>query len=162
MRQIPVHRLAKGQFVQGIKLLLVLKLDNWWEWCPSSHECAYRQKFDCHTTSYGFDICKPNNITVPINETDMNTYVISTAEDKKPVKAVFENENTKNLDETITGIFEKLDQNKLEQEKKECYDYYFGDADWRKNNPYKPIFTDSTKKINKYKELSGGDTEWQQ
>lgn len=117
-------------------------------------------EFDCHITSYGFDICKSNNITIPIDETNMNTYVIQTVEDKKPVKAVSENE--KNLDETIIGIFEKLDQDKLEQEKKECYDYYFGDAYWRKNNPYKPIFTDSTKKINKYKELSGGDTEWQQ
>ena len=117
-------------------------------------------EFDCHITSYGFDICKPNNITVPINETDMNTYVISTAEDEKPVKAVFENENTKNLDETIIGIFEKLDQDKLEQEKKECYDYYFGDAYWRgKNNPDKPILTE---KVNEFKELLRGDKEWQQ
>lgn len=116
-------------------------------------------ELDCHITSYGFDICKPNNITVPINETDMNTYVISTAEDKKPVKAVFENENTKNLDETIIGIFDKLDQDKLEQEKKECYDYYFGDAYWRKNNPDKPIFTE---KVNEFKESLGGDKEWQQ
>lgn len=114
-------------------------------------------EFDCHITSYGFDVCKPNNITVTTNE---STYVIPTAEDKKPVKTVFENE--KNLDETIIGIFEKLDQDKLEQEKKECYDYYFGDAYWRKNNLDKPILTNSAKKVSKYKELFEGDKEWQQ
>ena len=119
-------------------------------------------EFDCNITSYGFDIYEPNDITVPIDETNMNTYVIQTIEDKKPVKAVFENENTKNLDETIIGVFEKLDQDKLEQEKKECYDYYFGDAYWRKNNPDKPILTNSTKKVSKYKELFGGGKEWQQ
>lgn len=119
-------------------------------------------EFDCHIISYGFEVCKPNDITVQIDETNMNTYAIPIAEDKKPVKAVFENENTKNLDETTIGIFEKLDQDKLEQEKKECYDYYFGDAYWRKNNPDKPILTNSTKKVSKYKELFKGDTEWQQ
>ena len=100
-------------------------------------------EFDCHITSYGFDIYEPHNITVPINETDMNTYVIPSAEGIKPVKIVFEN----------------LDQDKLDQEKKECYDYYFGDAYWRKNNPDKPIFTE---KVNEFKESLGGDKEWQQ
>lgn len=119
-------------------------------------------EFDCHITSYGFDVCKPNDITVSIDEKDMNTYAIPIAEDNKSVKAVFENVNTKNLDETIIGIFEKLDQDKLEQEKKECYDYYFGDAYWRKNNLDKPILTNSPKKVSKYKELFGGDKEWQQ
>lgn len=111
-------------------------------------------EFDCHITSYGFDIYEPHNITVPINETDMNT-----AEGNKPVKTVFENENKKNLNENVKSIFENLDQNKLDQEKKECYDYYFGDAYWRKNNPDKPIFT---KKVNEFKESLGGDKEWQQ
>ena len=93
-------------------------------------------EFDCHITSYGFDIYEPHNITASIDETDMNT-----AEGNKPVKAVFEN----------------LDQDKLDQEKKECYDYYFDDAYWRKNNPDKPIFTE---KVNEFEELLGGDTEW--
>ena len=93
-------------------------------------------EFDCHINSYGFDIYKPHNITFPINEIDMNT-----EEGNKPVKAVFEN----------------LDQDKLDQEKEECYDYYFGDTYWRKNNPNKPIFTE---KVNEFKELLGGDTEW--
>ena len=97
------------------------------------------REFDCHiTTSYGFDVYEPYNITVPINETDMNT-----EEGNKPVKAVFEN----------------LDQDKLDQEKKECYDYYFGDTYWRKNNPDKPIFTE---KVNEFEESLGGDKEWQQ
>lgn len=95
-------------------------------------------EFDCHIISCEFDIYEPHNITVPINEIDMNT-----EEGNKPVKAVFEN----------------LDQDKLDQEKKECYDYYFGDTSWRKNNPDKPIFTE---KVNEFKELLGGDTEWQQ
>ena len=93
-------------------------------------------EFDCHIISYGFDIYEPHNITVPINEIDMNT-----EECNKPVKAVFEN----------------LDQDKLDQEKKECYDYYFSDTYWIKNNPDKPIFTE---KVNEFKELLGGDTEW--
>ena len=92
----------------------------------------------------------------------LNIDMSASAEDKKLVKAAFENENTKNLDETIIGIFEKLDQDKLEQEKKECCDYYFGDAYWRKNNLDKPILTNSTKEVSKYKELFGGDKEWQQ
>ena len=104
-------------------------------------------EFDCHITSYGFDVYEPHNITVPINETDMNT-----AEGNKPVKTVFENENVK-------SILENLDQDKLDQEKKECYDYYFGDAYWRKNNPNEPIFTE---KVNEFKESLGGDKEWQQ
>ena len=111
-------------------------------------------EFDCHITSYGFDVYKPYNITVPINETDMNT-----AECNKPVKTVFENENKKNLNESVKSIFENLDQDKLDQEKKECYDYYFGDSYWRKNNPDKPIFTE---KVNEFKESLGGDKEWQQ
>ena len=45
---------------------------------------------------------------------------------------------------------------------KECYDYYFDDAYWRKNNLDKPILTNSPKKVSKYKELFGGDKEWQQ
>ena len=106
-------------------------------------------EFDCHITSYGLDIYEPHNITTSIDEIDMNTYTIPIAEDKKSVKAVFENENTKNLDETVIGTFEKLDQDKFEQEKKECYDYYFDDAYWRKNNPDKPILTNSTKKVSK-------------
>lgn len=85
----------------------------------------------------------------------LNIDISTNAEDKKPVEVVFESENTKNLDET----FEKLDQDKLEQEKKECCDYYFGDAYWRKNNLDKPIFTE---KVNEFKELLGGDKEWQQ
>lgn len=93
-------------------------------------------EFDCHIISYEFDIYEPHNITVPINEIDMNT-----EECNKPVKAVFEN----------------LDQDKLDQEKKECYDYYFGDTYWKKNNPDKPIFTE---KVNEFEELLGGDTEW--
>lgn len=111
-------------------------------------------EFDCHITSYGFDIYEPNNITVPINETD-----IDTAEGNKPVKTVFEDENKKNLNESVKSIFENLDQDKLDKEKKECYDYYFGDAYWRKNNPDKPIFTE---KVNEFKESLGGDKEWQQ
>ena len=109
-------------------------------------------EFDCHITSYGFDLYEPHNITVPINETD-----IDTAEGNKPVKTVFDNENKKNLNENVKSIFENLDQDKLDQEKKECYDYYFGDAYWRKNNLDKPILTE---KVNEYKELFGGDTEW--
>lgn len=111
-------------------------------------------EFDCHITSYGFDVYKPYNITVPINETDMNT-----AEGNKPVKTVFDDENKKNLNENVKSIFENLDQDKLDQQKKKCYDYYFGDAYWRKNNPDKPIFTE---KINEFKESLGGDKEWQQ
>lgn len=94
------------------------------------------REFDCHITSYGFDIYETHNTTFPINEIDMNI-----EEGNKPVKAVFEN----------------LDQDKLDQEKKECYDYYFGDTYWRKNNPDKPIFTE---KVNEFKESLGGDTEW--
>ena len=110
-------------------------------------------EFDCHITSYGFDIYEPHNITVPINEIDMNT-----AEGNKPVKTIFEDENKRNLNENVKSIFENLDQDKLDQEKKEYYDYYFNDADWReKNNPNKPIFTE---KVNEFKELLGGDTEW--
>ena len=104
-------------------------------------------EFDCHIISYGFDVYEPHNITAPINETDMNT-----AEGNKPVKTVFEKKNVK-------SILENLDQDKLDQEKKECYDYYFGDAYWRKNNPDKPIFTE---KVNEFKESLGGDKEWQQ
>ena len=110
-------------------------------------------EFDCHITSYEFDIYEPHNITVPINEIDMNT-----AEGNKPVKTIFEDENKRNLNENVKSIFENLDQDKLDQEKKEYYDYYFNDADWReKNNPNKPIFTE---KVNEFKELLGGDTEW--
>lgn len=109
-------------------------------------------EFDCHITSYGFDIYEPHNITVPINEIDMNT-----AEGNKSVKTIFEDENKRKLNENVKSIFENLDQDKLDQEKKECYDYYFGDSYWRKNNPDKPIFTE---KVNDFKELLGGDTEW--
>ena len=111
-------------------------------------------EFDYHITSYEFDIYKPHNITVPINEIDMNT-----AEGNKPVKTIFEDENKRNLNENVKSIFENLDQDKLDQEKKECYDYYFGDSYWRKNNPDKPIFTE---KVKEFKESLGGDTEWQQ
>ena len=119
-------------------------------------------EFDCHITSYGFDAYKPNDITVSIDEINMNTYAIPIAEDKKSVKAVFENEDIKNLDETIIGTFEKLGQDKLEQEKKECYDYYFDDAYWRKNNLDKPILTNSPKKLvnikNYLEEIKNGNS----
>ena len=88
-------------------------------------------EFGCHITSCGVDVYRPNDITTSIDETNINTYAIPIAEDKKPVKTVFENENIKNF-ETIIGTFEKLDQDKFEQEKKECYDCYFDDAYWRK------------------------------
>ena len=108
-------------------------------------------EFDCHITSYGLDVYEPHNITVPINEIDMNT-----AEGNKSIKTIFEDENKRKLNENVKSIFEELNQDKLEQEKKN--DYYFDDADWReKNNPNKPIFTE---KVNEFKELFGGDTEW--
>ena len=70
-------------------------------------------EFDCHITSYEFDIYEPHNITVPINEIDMNT-----AEGNKPVKTIFEDENKRNLNENVKSIFENLDQDKLDQEEK--------------------------------------------
>ena len=142
------NKLFKLDKVESLNIDISLNID-------MSVSAGEPMEFDCHITSYGFDVYEPYSIIAPINETDMNT-----AEGNKPVKTVFDDENKKNLNESVKSIFDNLDQDKLDQEKKECYDYYFGDAYWReKNNPDKPIFTE---KVNEFKESLGGDKEWQQ
>ena len=94
-------------------------------------------EFDCHITFYGSDIYEPHNITVPINETDMNT-----AEGNKPVKTVFEDENKRKLNENVKSIFENLNQDKLDQEKKNVMIIILMMRIGEKNNPNKPIFTE--------------------